>query len=243
MPKQPAVPAKDVAEKARAIREMFASIASRYDRLNHILSGNIDQHWRSAFVRELEGKLPVSGARILDIGCGTGDLSLACARLGFVAGCDFCAPMLVLGKQKIARAARPHAVGLLEADALCLPFADASFDAVVSAFVVRNLVNIEQGLQEMRRVLRPQGVLGILDFAMPKIPLFGSVYRLYFTRLLPRLGKLLSGKEGPYAYLAASVQTFPPPDQLRDMIMRAGFKGAEYRLLTGGIAVLHLARS
>lgn len=230
-------------EKGRAIREMFSSVASRYDRLNHILSGNVDQHWRSAFVRELKGKLPVSSARILDIGCGTGDLSLACARLGSVVGCDFCAPMLVLGKRKISRAVRAHSVDLLEADALCLPFAAASFDAVVSAFVVRNLVNIEQGLQEMRRVLRPHGVLGILDFAMPKTPLLGSVYRLYFTRVLPRLGKLLSGVEGPYAYLAASVQTFPPPDQLRGMIIRAGFSGAQYRLLTGGIAVLHLARS
>jgi demethylmenaquinone methyltransferase / 2-methoxy-6-polyprenyl-1,4-benzoquinol methylase len=239
------IPVKDGArtEKARAIREMFASIASRYDRLNHILSGNVDQHWRSAFVRELEGRLPVSRARILDIGCGTGDLSLACARLGSVVGCDFCPPMLVLGKRKISRAGREHAVDLLEADALCLPFAASSFDAVVSAFVVRNLVSIEQGLQEMRRVLRPHGVLGILDFAMPKIPLIGSVYRLYFTRVLPRLGKLLSGEEGPYAYLAASVQTFPPPDRLRGIISQAGFSGAKYRLLTGGIAVLHLARS
>src|SRR5688572_18996828 len=235
--------AKQPEEKARAIREMFASIASRYDRLNHILSGNVDQHWRNAFVRELEGKLPGSSARILDIGCGTGDLSLAFARLGSVVGCDFCPPMLLLGKRKISRAGRAHAVDLLEADALCLPFAASSFDAVVSAFVVRNLVNIEQGLQEMRRVLRPHGVLGILDFAMPKIPLIGSVYRLYFTRVLPRLGKLLSGKEGPYDYLAASVQTFPPPDQLRGMIMQAGFGEAQYRLLTGGIAVLHLARS
>jgi demethylmenaquinone methyltransferase/2-methoxy-6-polyprenyl-1,4-benzoquinol methylase len=126
----------------------------------------------------------------------------------------------------------------LNADALKLPFADGSFDAVVSAFVLRNLSDIDLGLREMRRMLRPGGAMGFLEFGMPRTPLLGALYRLYFLRVLPKLGKLLSGVDGPYGYLPSSVQSFPPVEELNKRAETAGFQRVEYRLLTGGIAIL-----
>jgi demethylmenaquinone methyltransferase / 2-methoxy-6-polyprenyl-1,4-benzoquinol methylase len=225
-------------DKSRKVRDMFGAIAGRYDFLNHFLSANIDRRWRRICVEELGKRAKVLHPRILDVGCGTADLSLAFSKLGPVIGCDFCHPMLRIGAQKILLDNRPLSISLLEADALMLPFADASFDIVVSAFVLRNLADINQGLREMRRVLRPGGLLGILDFGMPRMPLLGALYRWYFLRILPKIGKLISGADGPYGYLPASVQAFPPPEELQTRIGLAGFANAEYRLLTAGIAVL-----
>ena len=228
--------------KSRAVREMFGSIAGRYDFLNHLLSGNVDRLWRRAFVREVEERLSVLDPQILDVGCGTADLSLAFSRLGSVTGCDFCQPMLTQGRRKVAQARNRCPVQLLAADALALPFPDSSFGVVVSAFVVRNLASLQKGLAEMRRVLAEGGLLGILDFSLPPVPVFGPVYRYYFTKILPRIGRLVSGVEGPYSYLPESVKNFPPPDQLRQQIVAAGFTQVEYRFLTGGIAVLFLGK-
>ncbi len=188
---------------------MFGAIAGRYDFLNHFLSANIDRRWRGICVREIQKRIPASPPRILDVGCGTADLSLAFARLGPVVGCDFCHPMLVIGAQKISKSPHPS-IALLGADALRLPFADASFDAVVSAFVLRNLSDMDLGLREMRRVLRPGGVMGFLEFGMPRIPLLGGLYRIYFLRILPKLGKMISGVDGPYGYLPSSVHPSLP---------------------------------
>jgi demethylmenaquinone methyltransferase / 2-methoxy-6-polyprenyl-1,4-benzoquinol methylase len=228
-------------EKARAVSEMFGSIATRYDFLNHFLSGNIDRRWRRKCVREIARRVCVSMPRILDLGCGTADLSIAFSRFGKVVGCDFCHPMLRIGRKKIARSDVVHAVELAEGDALNLPFPGGVFDVVVSAFVVRNLANSEKGLQEMRRVLRPGGVLGILDFAMPRTPLLGLAYRFYFMQILPRLGKWISGVDGPYRYLPDSVESFPPPEAFCDRITHSGFRNAEYYRLTLGIAVMYVA--
>ncbi len=217
---------------------MFGAIAGRYDFLNHFLSANCDRRWRRTCVREIEKRIAAPFPRILDLGCGTADLSLAFSRLGPVVGCDFCHPMLQIGTQKIAGIDPHPPVSLLEADALVLPFADASFDVVVSAFVLRNLAGIDQGLQEMRRVLRPGGFVGILEFGMPRVPILATVYQWYFLRILPRVGRLLSGVDGPYGYLPTSVQAFPPVEELKKKIEIAGFDNAEYRLLTGGIAIL-----
>jgi len=227
---------------AKAVKEMFGSIAGRYDFLNHFLSGNIDRVWRRNCVKEVAGRLDVERPIILDVGCGTGDLSLSFSRLGDVVGCDFCHPMLLIGKRKVGRARSRHRIELLEGDALGLPFADCSFDAVVSAFLLRNLADIGAGLQEMRRVLRRKGVLCILDFAIPESPVFGKLFGFYFTRVLPRLGRTISGVDGPYNYLPESVQSFPPPERIKHLIGAAGFDCAEIRRFTGGIAVLHLAR-
>jgi demethylmenaquinone methyltransferase/2-methoxy-6-polyprenyl-1,4-benzoquinol methylase len=217
---------------------MFGAIASRYDFLNHFLSANIDRRWRQICVRELKTRTQVRRPKILDIGCGTADLSLAFSHLGPVTGCDFCHPMLRIGARKIVTGDNRFPVDLLSADALMLPLANSSFDIVVSAFVLRNLSDIDQGLREMKRVLRPGGHVGILDFGMPRNPFIAPFYRWYFFRVLPKLGKLISGVDGPYGYLPASVQAFPSAEELKQRMEEAGFKNAEYKLLTGGIAVL-----
>jgi len=228
-------------EKARAVRDMFGPIASRYDFLNHFLSGNIDRSWRRRCVKEISGRLSAPNPKVLDVGCGTADLSIAFSNLGTVVGCDFCHPMLRLGREKIACLGIRHRAELIEGDALNLPFPTGVFDAVVSAFVLRNLASVEKGVMEMRRVLRLGGVLGILDFAMPRMPLLGAAYRFYFIRILPGLGKWISGADGPYRYLPDSVQMFPPPEALCEQIARFGFRDVEYHLLTQGIAVLFVA--
>jgi demethylmenaquinone methyltransferase/2-methoxy-6-polyprenyl-1,4-benzoquinol methylase len=229
---------KPSGDKSRRIRDMFGSIAGRYDFLNHCLSINADRRWRRVCAQEIARRIPIPLPRILDVGCGTADLSMAFSRLGPVIGCDFCHPMLRIGARKITESRNHPQVSLLEADALALPFGDASFDVVVSAFVLRNLASIDRGLREMRRVLRPGGVLGALEFGMPRIPLLAAAYRWYFLRVLPKLGKLISGVDGPYGYLPASVQVFPPAEKLKEQAEHAGFINVEYRRLTAGIAVL-----
>jgi len=231
---------EEVRLKARRVREMFGAIAGRYDLLNHLLSAGIDRRWRKACAAEVGKRLDRRNPRILDVGCGTGDLAMAFPGPARVAGCDFCGPMLEIGRNKIKDAGRSGQISFLAADALMLPFTDNCFDAVVSAFVLRNLASREQGLAEMRRVLRPGGILGILDFSMPTAPVLGAVYRFYFLRVLPGLGRQISGVDGPYRYLPQSVGSFPGPAELSRQIEIAGFKSVRYRLLTGGIAVLLL---
>jgi demethylmenaquinone methyltransferase/2-methoxy-6-polyprenyl-1,4-benzoquinol methylase len=225
-------------DKSRKVRDMFGSIAGRYDFLNHFLSANFDRQWRRVCVQEIKKRVPVPRPMILDVGCGTADLSLAFCGLGPVVGCDFCHPMLRIGAHKIAAIDRSLPVFLLEADALVLPFAEATFDIAVSAFVLRNLADIDLGLREMRRVLRPGGTLGILEFGMPRIPVLATLYRLYFLRILPKVGKMVSGEDGPYGYLPTSVQAFPPVEELKKKVEHAGFEKVEHRLLTAGIAIL-----
>jgi demethylmenaquinone methyltransferase/2-methoxy-6-polyprenyl-1,4-benzoquinol methylase len=217
---------------------MFGSIATRYDFLNHFLSANLDRQWRQACVKEMKKRKTAASPRILDIGCGTADLSIAFSDLGPVIGCDFCHPMLCLGNKKIAGIHSAHPIDLLEADALMLPFPDKTFDMVVSAFVLRNLADINQGLREMRRVLRPGGFLGVLDFGMPRWPLISQLYRFYFLKVLPKIGKWLSGVDGPYGYLPNSVQAFPPIEELKLRAEQAGLIQIEYRQLTAGVAIL-----
>jgi demethylmenaquinone methyltransferase / 2-methoxy-6-polyprenyl-1,4-benzoquinol methylase len=230
-------------EKSRKVRDMFGAIAGRYDFLNHLLSANIDRRWRKICLREVQMRISIDMPKILDVGCGTADLSLVFSGLGPVVGCDFCHPMLLVGAQKIAHNNTGRSVTLLGADALMLPFADASFDVVVSAFVLRNLGDIDQGLREMRRVLRPGGVMGLLEFGMPRTPFFSGLYRWYFLRALPKLGRLISGVDGPYGYLPASVQSFPRAEELKEKAEQAGFEKVEYRLLTAGISVLLLGHA
>jgi len=229
-------------EKSSRVRDMFGAIANRYDFLNHFLSANIDRRWRETCVREAAKRIHVAVPKILDVGCGTADLSLCFSRLGPVVGCDFCHPMLSVGAQKVARNVHGSPISLLGADALDLPFPDKAFDIVVSAFVLRNLADLDRGLREMHRVLNPGGVVGILEFGMPRAPLLGTLYRWYFISVLPKLGRLFSGVDGPYGYLPASVQAFPPVETLKEKVKNAGFTNVEARLLTGGIAVLVLGQ-
>lgn len=220
---------------------MFGAIARRYDFLNHLLSLNIDKRWRRFTVKRIVGRMGRTDFSALDLACGTGDLTVAlrAATTGRVAGMDFCHPMLVVGMRKSIHLG-PRSFSLSEADALCLPLRDESFDAVAIAFGFRNLENYEAGLREMFRVLRKGGVAAILEFSKPRAPVLRQLYQFYFTRILPRIGDRLSGVAGPYSYLPDSVSAFPSQEELKQQMEAVGFDGVKYYNLSGGIAALHL---
>ncbi|MFL6283125.1 MAG: bifunctional demethylmenaquinone methyltransferase/2-methoxy-6-polyprenyl-1,4-benzoquinol methylase UbiE [Pyrinomonadaceae bacterium] len=225
-------------EHARRVRAMFSGIARRYDLLNHLLSGNVDKRWRRKTARALESSL-IEGARVLDVACGTGDLSLVLAEAGAarVIGLDFCRPMLEIARRKADADSR--SIPFVEGDALRLPFADATFDAVTIAFGLRNLAGVADGLRELRRVLKEGGRLAVLEFSSPVLPGFRALFRFYFTRVLPHIGGLVSGSRGAYEYLPNSVSRFPDQKRLAELMRAEGFEGVEYSNLTGGIAALH----
>ncbi|MBV9958600.1 MAG: bifunctional demethylmenaquinone methyltransferase/2-methoxy-6-polyprenyl-1,4-benzoquinol methylase UbiE [Acidobacteria bacterium] len=230
-----------LSEHGARVREMFAGIAGRYDLLNHVLSGNIDKRWRRLVAERLQPVLAREGARALDVACGTGDLSLVLAEAGRarVTGTDFCRPMLEIAARKAARHRRPE-IPFVEGDALNLPFASDAFDAVTIAFGLRNLSSVEGGLKELRRILKPQGRAAILEFSTPVVPGFRTLFQLYFTRVLPRIGGIVSGKRAAYEYLPDSVSRFPDQKRLASLMREVGFEEVEYKNLTGGIAALHL---
>ncbi len=232
---------QDAASTSQAVCAMFAAVAPRYDFLNHFLSLGRDIAWRRATARALRERLSRPGSRVLDLCCGTGDLAFACSRYssGIVLGADFCRPMLLRARKKAVR--RPGSVFFLEADALGLPFAAASLDAVALAFGFRNLANYAQGIEEIYRVLRPGGILAILEFSRARWPLFGPAFRFYFRRILPWLGTRVSGVSGPYQYLPDSVSKFPDQEALASLLREAGFQNVWYRDFTGGVAALHWA--
>jgi len=232
--------ARDEREAADWVRGMFARVAHRYDLANHLLSFNIDRHWRRHTVRRVRTVLERPGARVLDICCGTGDLALALAGAarGTVIGSDFCHPMLEAARQKAARQAARMA--LFEGDALRLPVRDGSFDLVTVAFGFRNLANYAAGLAEMRRILRPGGVAAILEFSDPPGRAFGALYHFYSRRVLPWIGGALSGSRDAYTYLPESVRRFPGAEELAEGLRAAGFQEVGYEYLTGGIVALHL---
>ena len=217
---------------------MFSGIARRYDLLNHLLSGNVDKRWRRKTARALESSL-IEGACVLDVACGTGDLSLVLAEAGAarVIGLDFCRPMLEIARRKADVDSR--SIPFVEGDALRLPFADATFDAVTIAFGLRNLAGVADGLRELRRVLKEGGRLAVLEFSSPVVPGFRALFRFYFTRVLPHIGGLVSGSRGAYEYLPDSVSRFPDQKRLAELMRAEGFEGVEYSNLTGGIAALH----
>jgi demethylmenaquinone methyltransferase/2-methoxy-6-polyprenyl-1,4-benzoquinol methylase len=219
---------------------MFATVAPRYDLLNHVLSLGFDIAWRRATARALREILKRPGSCVADLCCGTGDLSLYLRRQssGLVVGVDFCHPMLTLARRKAA-ACRGH-IHFLEADALSLPFRDDSLDAVTVAFGFRNLANYDRGVGEMWRVLKSGGCLAILEFSRVRGPVFGPIFRFYFRRVLPRLGTWVSGVAGPYRYLPDSVSVFPDQEALAEKIRAAGFRNVSYVNFTGGVAALHL---
>jgi demethylmenaquinone methyltransferase/2-methoxy-6-polyprenyl-1,4-benzoquinol methylase len=232
-------PGKNNSDKdhARRVREMFARISPRYDLLNHLLSGNIDKRWRRIVVEKLRPLLSPD-SKVLDVACGTGDLSIALfENIGArVTGVDFCRPML----ERAAR--KPSQVAYVEGDALQLPFGDGVFDAVTIAFGLRNLSSVEQGLNELRRVLKPNGWAAILEFSRPVVPGFRSLAAVYCTRLLPRIGGIISGSRSAYEYLPDSVSRFPDQETLLAMMRAAGFADVGFENLTGGIAALHTGR-
>jgi demethylmenaquinone methyltransferase/2-methoxy-6-polyprenyl-1,4-benzoquinol methylase len=230
--------ASDRDSAARAIREMFTSIAPRYDLLNHLLSANIDKLWWRRTAEAFADVLSRPGARALDLCCGTGDMAFALRRRGKqaeITGADFSHTMLALAAKKSSPEQRMKWV---EADALELPFPDASFDLVTSAFGFRNLADYDAGLREIRRVLRPGGQFGILEFSEPK-GMLGKFYDLYFKHVLPRIGRIISGNNGAYSYLPASVARFPEPEEMVVRMRELGFREVSWSAYTFGIAGLY----
>ncbi len=233
--------AGDPRSAAVAVREMFTSIAPRYDLLNHILSMNVDRLWWKWAARSFREVLTLPGAQVLDLCCGTGDMAFALYKEGrsnpAIVGVDFSHAMLAraIGKKQGA------ALRWIEADALTLPFAGQTFDLVTSAFGFRNLADYDAGIREILRVLKPGGQCGILDFGEPK-GLLGKVYRLYFRHVLPAVGTLISGVRGPYSYLPSSVERFPEPRIMLERMRQEGFREASWTPYTFGIAGLYRGR-
>ena len=260
-------PAGITTEQAAAanVQQMFDTIAPTYDRANHLLSAGIDRYWWTRTARLFRPILQHPETVALDLCCGTGDMTLALlkhrpkspgapsfavsprrvgdedsdpaeTRIAPILAVDFSHEMLTRGAEKFA----PHNIIPIEADALHLPIADASVDLVTSAFGFRNLANYEEGLAELHRILRPGGQLGILEANQPE-GLTGALYNLYFKGILPKLGGLISGKPAAYSYLPASVERFPRPPRMLQLIKNAGFTNATWTSYTLGTAGLYHA--
>lgn len=237
----PPSPALVVDKSGERVRAMFGEIAGRYDFLNHLLSAGVDKYWRWRTVRQA----PVFGtAPILDLCTGTGDLAIAYQRAGHgqaqVIGADFCRPMLLIGQKKgnALNGTRPKFV---EADALRLPFPDATFQIVSVAFGLRNVADTDLGLREMVRVCRTGGTIVVLEFSMPTWQPFKSVYGWYFRNVLPRIGQCLArNHREAYDYLPASVVEFPMGEALASKMRTAGLREVRFLPLTLGVATLYV---
>jgi demethylmenaquinone methyltransferase/2-methoxy-6-polyprenyl-1,4-benzoquinol methylase len=232
-------PHRDSEEFATQVRGMFDRIAGVYDVMNSAMTAGLHHQWRERAVDRAEVG---PGSDALDVCCGTGDLALALRRRigpdGRVVGCDFSEPMLELARKKSGE--EGLAVEFGWADALDLPYGDASFDAVTVGFGARNLADLGRGIAEMARVLRPGGRLVILEISRPQREPLASFYSLWFDRVVPVLGTL-AGDQDAYSYLPESVRSFPEPDALSGMIDEAGFEEIRWLLLAGGIIAIHSA--
>jgi demethylmenaquinone methyltransferase / 2-methoxy-6-polyprenyl-1,4-benzoquinol methylase len=231
--------ASDEASAAVAVRDMFSSIAPKYDFLNHALSMNVDRLWWNRTAGMFDSILSRPQVQVLDLCCGTGDMTFALHRRmndssTRLVGADFSHPMLVRAREKTGQ----RQIRWVEADALHLPFPAVHFDLVTAAFGFRNLVNYDRGLIEIYRVLAAEGEIGILDFGEPK-GLIGAAYRMYFRHVLPTIGTVISGVRGPYAYLPRSVQRFPAPEEMLQRMRAAGFREVSWTPYTFGIAGLY----
>ncbi|MAG72378.1 MAG: bifunctional demethylmenaquinone methyltransferase/2-methoxy-6-polyprenyl-1,4-benzoquinol methylase UbiE [Acidobacteria bacterium] len=228
---------------ARRIAGMFDAIAPRYDTLNHLLSAGFDRRWRT---RAIDALGLTGRETVVDLCTGTGDLALSAirdpaARARRVVGIDFAGAMLRLGAEKQQRHPAGASLRLMRGDASRIPLADASADAVTIGFGIRNVEDTQEACREIRRILRPGGQLAILEFGMPSTAALRGLYRWYFTRLLPRVGRLVSRHAEAYAYLPASVSAFLSPTALSDLLAASGFEDVRAIPLTCGVVYLHLA--
>lgn len=230
-------------KSTRAIRGMFEGVAPRYDLLNHLLSGRRDVAWRRLATRSLALE---PGDPVLDLCCGTGDQAIELRTRGArVTAADFCVPMLAIARRKYQRLGgdRGHArlPNGLAADALALPFPDSGFAAATVSFGLRNVADLDQSLRELHRILRPGGQLRVLELAIPRGAILRPLYLFYFTRILPRIGALLSPRGSAYSYLPSSVIDFPERERFLDRLRLAGFDATAFRDLTLGTVCLYSA--
>jgi demethylmenaquinone methyltransferase / 2-methoxy-6-polyprenyl-1,4-benzoquinol methylase len=219
---------------------MFSRIARRYDLMNRLMTGGQDEAWRRLAVSEL--RLPQGGC-CLDLATGTGDLALAVRRAypsARVVGVDFAFNMLEIGRQKI-RARGGQGVALTQGDALALPFMDAQFDGIVNGFLLRNVVDLPRALAEMRRVVKPGGRVVSLEITRPRTPVFRQMFQLYFYRIVPLIGGIIAGDLQAYTYLPNSLTNFPDAQALKGLMLEAGYRHVDVRLLSLGAMALHVA--
>jgi demethylmenaquinone methyltransferase/2-methoxy-6-polyprenyl-1,4-benzoquinol methylase len=220
------------------VRRLFDSIAYRYDLLNHLLSGGFDFYWRRAAVQTIAFRKP---RRILDVATGTGDFAIAALRLNpaEVVGVDISVPMLEIGRQKLASKRLNNIVRIEEGEAERLQFPEGTFDAAIVAFGARNFENLEDGLKEMRRVLKTGGQILVLEFSRPRKFLFRYIYFFYFKYILPLVGRAISKDKQAYQYLPDTVMKFPDGDDFVNVLRRIGFLSVAQRPLTFGIATIY----
>jgi demethylmenaquinone methyltransferase/2-methoxy-6-polyprenyl-1,4-benzoquinol methylase len=218
---------------AEGVQRMFDRIAPVYDAMNRVMTVGLDQHWRRATIEAVVH----DGDRVLDACCGTGDLAVAASKAGAVnvVGLDFSERMLERARRKAPD------LEWIQGDVLALPFEDASFDAAVVGFGVRNVEDLEGAFKELRRVLRPGGRVGILEITTPR-GVLAPFYRLWFDRIVPLLGRVLPGGDA-YTYLPASVRRFPAPEDLAELLGSCGFEAVRFRLFAGGIVALHVGEA
>jgi demethylmenaquinone methyltransferase / 2-methoxy-6-polyprenyl-1,4-benzoquinol methylase len=235
------VPYKDASgSKKSQVAQMFNSIAGKYDFLNHFLSAGIDIYWRKKAIGLLQKSKP---ARILDIATGTGDLAIEALKVNpeKVTGIDISEGMLAVGREKIQKKGLAHKIELLSGDSENLQFEANSFEAVTAAFGVRNFENLEKGLSEMHRVLKPGGRVVILEFSKPTAFPMKQAYNFYFKNILPVFGKVISKDQAAYTYLPESVQAFPDGNEFLKILDKVGFKNTQWQPLTFGICSIYTA--
>ncbi|MEI9994039.1 MAG: bifunctional demethylmenaquinone methyltransferase/2-methoxy-6-polyprenyl-1,4-benzoquinol methylase UbiE [Rhizomicrobium sp.] len=232
------------AQKEGLVREVFSSVASRYDLMNDLMSAGVHRLWKDAFVEWLN---PRPGWRVLDVAGGTGDVAFRIADLARARGgpaditvCDINEAMVNEGVRR-AEAKGEHAIAWVTGDAEALPFPDACMDAYTIAFGIRNVTHIDKALREARRVLRPGGRFLCLEFSRVEAPGLDALYDAYSLNVLPRLGQMVAGDAEAYRYLAESIRRFPPQARFAKMIAEAGLGLVKVRNLTGGIAAMHSA--
>jgi demethylmenaquinone methyltransferase/2-methoxy-6-polyprenyl-1,4-benzoquinol methylase len=234
-------PYNDDGEKGKLVEKMFDNIAGSYDTLNHRLSWNIDKGWRRKAIRQLESFHPQS---ILDVATGTGDFALLAARMlepRQIIGADISEGMMAIGRQKVHAAGLDEMIQFRKEDSMNMSFADESFDAVTAAFGIRNFQNLDQGLKEMCRVLRPGGHLSIVELTTPVRFPMKQLFRIYSHTFLPTYASLISKDKSAYKYLTATIEAFPQGEQMMEILKKAGFREASFRRLTFGICTLYLA--
>ena len=228
-------------EKGKLVEEMFDNIAPTYDTLNHRLSWDIDKGWRKKAIRQL---LPFQPKTILDIATGTGDFAILSAkelRPQRMIGIDISEGMMKIGQKKVEAEGLQHIVSFKKDDCTHLSFDDNSFDAVTAAFGIRNFQNLDQGLSEMYRVLRPNGHLSIVELTTPVSFPMKQLFKLYSHTILPVYGKLISRDTSAYSYLTKTIEAFPQGEVMLDILRRAGFKNASFKRLTFGICTMYFA--
>lgn len=223
-------------KSGRAIQDMFAGVAPRYDLLNHLLSASLDVVWRR---KAAEALAMAPGSEVLDLCCGTGDQAVALRKRGArVAAGDFCIPMLAIARRKFKKIDKDRPAPLA-ADALALPFPSRRFRGATVSFGLRNVADLDTSLRELARVLRPGGRLVVLEFAVPQLPPLRGLYLFYFRHLLPWIGRMISARGSAYSYLPESVLEFPQRQGFLDRMAAAGFTGLSWRNLSGGIVCLY----